>query len=80
MFMLSLRVPPPLNSDYNRSNTQFNKIHQGIKITHTCSVQKTFATGARLKKPLYVCIGQRFVWDIYFPLMSELNRFRPSPF
>ena len=47
---------------------------------HLCSVQKTFATGAQLKQPLYVCIGQRFGWEIYFPLLSELNRFRPFPF
>ena len=35
-------------------------------------VLKTFATGARLKQPLYVCIGQRFGWEIHFPLLSVL--------
>ena len=30
----------------------------------------TFATGARLKQPIYVCIVQRFVWEIYFLLLS----------
>ena len=29
-----------------------------------------FATGARLKQPVYVCIGQRFGWVIHFPLLS----------
>ena len=47
---------------------------------HTRSVQKTFATGARLKQPLYACIGQQFGWEIYFPLLRELKSFRPTPF
>ena len=29
-----------------------------------------FTTGARLKETVYVCIGQRFGWDIYFLLLS----------
>ena len=33
-------------------------------------VLKTFATGAQLKQPLYVCIGQWFGWEIHFPLLS----------
>ena len=40
-----------------------------------------FATGARLKQPVYVCIGQHFVWDIYLPLLSKRLigfRLRPS--
>ena len=46
------------------------------KQTDTCVMdQKTSVTGARLKQPLYVCIGQRFGWEINFPLLSELNRF-----
>ena len=48
----------------------FSKIHQGNERTHTCSVQKTFTTGARFKQPFYVCIGQRFGWEINFPLLS----------
>ena len=48
---------------------------------NTHVIQKVFfATGARIKQPVYVCIGQRFGWEIYFPLMSDLNRFQPSPF
>ena len=64
MFMLSPCVLFSLTSDYNRSNTLFCKIHQDIERTHTCSVQKTFVKGARLKQPLYVCIGQWFGWEI----------------
>ena len=29
-----------------------------------------FATGDWLKQPVYICIGQRFGWEIYFPLLS----------
>ena len=78
MFMLSPCVFFSLNFNYNTSNTLFYKIHQGTERTHTCSVKKTFATSARLKQPLYVCIGQRFGWELYFQLLSELNRFRPK--
>ena len=80
MFMLSPCVFFSLNFDYNKSNTLFYKIRQGIERTHTCSVLKNFATGARFKQPLYVFIGQRFVWEIFFLLLIELNRFRPLPF
>ena len=82
MFMFSpiLCVFFSLKIDYKWPNTLFSKIHQGKERTHTCSVQKTFAKGARIKQPLYVCIGQRFVWEINVLLLSELNRFRPSPF
>ena len=44
---------------------------QRNKLTDTCVLdKKNFATGARLKQPLYVCIGQLFGWEIYFPLLS----------
>ena len=36
--------------------------------------------GAWIKQLVYICMGQRFGWEIYFPPLSELNRFWPSPF
>ena len=45
-----------------------------------CFVKIIFATGARLKQPVYFCIGQRFGWEIYFQLLSELNIVQPLPF
>ena len=66
--------------NYIQLTILFTKYQQGIKTTHTCFVNIIFATGAWLKQPVYVSIGQRFGWEIYFPLLSELNRFRPSPF
>ena len=58
--------------NYIRPNILFTKYHQGIKTTHTCFVKIIFATGARLKKPVYVCIGQQFGWEIYFLLLSYI--------
>ena len=49
----------------------FSKYHQGIKRTHTCFNKIIFETGARLKKPVYVCIGRRFSWEIYFLLLHQ---------
>ena len=69
-----------LKINYIWPNILFSKYHQFIKTTHTCFVKDIFATGARLKQSVYVCIGQRFGWEIYLPLLSELNRFWPSPF
>ena len=49
-----------------------------ISISHTNkqkSIRKSlsniiFATGAGLKQPLYICIGKRFGWLIYFLLLN----------
>ena len=78
VFTNTLCVIFSLKTNYIWPNTLFPKIHQGNKRAHKFFVQKTFTTDAQLKKPLYVCVGQRFGWEIYFPLLSELNRFQPA--
>ena len=59
----------------------FPKSQQGTETTHTCYIKFIFATGDRIKEPVYVCIGQQFVWEIYFPLLSKiLIGFRLRPY
>ena len=51
------------------------KYWQGIETPHTWYIKFILETGARLKEPVYVCIGQQFGWEIYFLLLNELNLF-----
>ena len=69
MWHLSTQVNPAATLAH------LNLILGSVVVDSSRSGPEDFATGARLKQPLYVCIGQRFGWEIYFPLLSELNRF-----
>ena len=63
MSLLILYLPFFIISQLHLTYYFPTKYQQGIK-KHTYFIKIFFATDARLKQPVYVCIVQRFVWGI----------------